>query len=219
MEVLEMIKRPVTLGEFQKMVRIIYLLKDQRDYTLQDLLIHIQEEAAKIDEGLRKSSDNEQINALPIFFCWFLSFCNMAGYNLEEVVWAKYQGICPYCGGEECFCKPKQKKPDTWFKNPQGKIPRSLPEWQEMFRRMYGKSNSELWPIQIWLHVHEELGEFSREFRLKNVPKSHEELADAFAWLMAYCNKMNVNLAELTWNTYPGICNVCRQEKCQCPKV
>ena len=131
MRVLEMIKRPVTLGEIQKMFLNIFLLKDLRDYILQDLLIHIQEEAAKIDEGLRKSAITEQINALPIFFCWLLSFCNMAEYDLEAIVWEKYQGICPYCGGVECFCKPKQKKPDTWFKNPQGKIPHTLNEWQE----------------------------------------------------------------------------------------
>ena len=64
-------QKPKTLQDWQKMFREIYLKKDQRDYNLSDLLLHVQEEAALIDEGLRKIDENgkqEIIDALPKMF-------------------------------------------------------------------------------------------------------------------------------------------------------
>lgn len=89
-------RRPVSLREWQEMFRAIYGKKDLRDYTLQDLLLHIQEEAAKIDEGIRKENNADMVAGLPHFFCWFLSLANMAGIDLEKAAWGKYPGICPY---------------------------------------------------------------------------------------------------------------------------
>lgn len=222
MEKTKVIKQPVSLGEWQKIFRDIYREKDKRDYALTDLLLHVQEEAAKIDEGIRKENRREIIDALPYFFCWLLSFCNMGGINLEEIVWTKYPAICPYCGRtENCMCVTEERKPSQWLKNGNGKIPTSLDEWQNMFQRIYGRINKMAWVIQIWLHVHEELGEFSREFRLRGLAdkKSWEELADCFAWLIAFCNRLNIKLSEITWLVYPGVCSICKKEKCQCPKV
>jgi len=215
--------KPVSIQEWQQMFRQIYEAKDQRDYALPDLLLHVQEEAALIDEGLRKIDEDgrsEIINALPKFFCWLLSFCNMASIDLQTVVSGKYSGCCPYCGKEKnCMCITGNGKPSHWHTAVSFRFPRNLYRWQRMFKDVYGKINKISPLIHIWLHVHEELGEFSREFRLGKKPEAADELADSFAWLMAFCNKLNVNLAEITWRDYPGKCNVCKAEKCQCPKV
>jgi len=198
----------------------IYYEKDRRDYIPADLLLHAQEEAAKIDEGIRKEDEAEIKNAVPHLFCWLLSFCNRVGINAEEAVWGKYPVICPYCGNKEnCMCITLDEKPSQWFENPDGRMPISLDDWQDMFLRIFGRINKPLWIIQVWLHVHEELGELSREFRLGETLKTWEEFADCFAWLMAFCNRLNIKLGEITWNIYPGVCSVCKRDKCQCPKV
>jgi len=216
-------ERPVSLKDWQNMFKKIYTRKDKRDYTESDLLLHIQEEAALIDEGLRKIDENgrqEIINALPKFFCWLLSFCNMAGIDLETVISGKYSGCCPYCGREKnCMCITGDVKPSQWHALDARKIPCNLPEWQIMFFDIYGKINKISPLIHIWLHVHEELGEFSREWRLGNRSEAFDEMADSFAWLMAFCNKLGVNLGDLTWEAYPRACNVCKKKECQCPKV
>lgn len=209
-----------SLNDWQNIFEKIYGKKDRRDYTAADVLLHVQEEAAKIDEALRKGLENEAIVALPFLFCWLLGFCNMAKINAEKAVWSKYQGICPYCGREkDCMCITAETKPKEWIKNPQGKVPESLLEWQEMFTKIYGKINKASWPIQIWLHYHEELGEVSREFRLKEKIKMEEEFADCFAWFIAFCNRLKVSLEDIVWETYPEKCSHCGQEECQCPKV
>lgn len=212
--------RPISLSNFQKMFRRIYYEKDARDFTPADLLLHIQEEAAKIDEGIRKNNEREIINALPNFFCWLLSFCNIYGIDLETVVLAKYNGCCPYCGKEEnCMCITMDQKPSKWYSTLNSPRISTLNDWQKMFQRIYGRINKIPWPIQLWLHVHEELGEFRREIRLKNDSEAADELADCFAWLIAFCNRIGVNLGEIVWRAYPGMCPVCGKEKCLCPVV
>lgn len=212
--------KPVSLRDFQEIFRSIYYDKDKRDYTSADLLLHVQEEAAKIDEGIRKNSRSEIIRALPNLFCWLLSFCNMEQIDVELAIFSKYAGCCPYCGEEEnCMCITMDQKPSHWFANPNAYKLVRLSDWQDMFERIYGRINKMNWPIQVWLHVHEELGEFSREFRLGNESEAHEELADCFAWLFAFSNKIGVDLGESIWIVYPGECSICQAAKCRCPKT
>ena len=213
-------KQFISLKKWQKMLEDIYGKKNRRDYTCADILLHVQEEAAKIDEALRKNSEEDAKSAIPFLFCWLMSFCNMTGIDAEEAVWSKYQGICPYCGREEhCMCITAETKPEQWIGNPQGKVPRSLPEWQKMFARIYGRINKTSWPIQVWLHFHEEMGEVSKEFRLGDEVKMREEFADCFAWLMAFCNKLDIDLSTIVWDVYPGKCSHCHEMHCKCPKV
>jgi NTP pyrophosphatase (non-canonical NTP hydrolase) len=210
--------RPDSLAKWQEMFKEIYGEKDKRDYIPTDLLLHVEEEAAKIDEALRKEKNEEILVPLARLFCWFLSFCTSIGVDLEEAVFDKYQGICPYCGREEnCLCITEEKKPSQWFRNPSAAVPATLDEWQIFFEKIYGRINKMNWQIQVWLHFHEELGESSRALRLKE--KTKEEIADSFAWLIAFCNKQNIKLAKLVYGVYPGKCDRCGKERCQCPKV
>jgi NTP pyrophosphatase (non-canonical NTP hydrolase) len=203
------------------MFREIYQEKNERDYSAADLLLHIAEEAALIDEALRKEKLEEISQPLARLVAWLFAFCNMMDVDIQETVWQKYQGICPYCGKEEncmCITYTDTQKPKQRYCNPRGKIPSTLGEWQRMFEKIYGKINKMMWLIQVWLHFHEELGELSRAFRLGN-PKMKEEVADVFAWLVAFANKTKINLEEILWKQYPGRCNYCGKEKCICSKV
>ena len=147
----------------------------------------------------------------------------MISLNLEDMVWEKYQGLCPYCGVEKnCMCITQDKRPMHWFQNPNGTRPTSLDGFQEMFNGIYGKLNRLLPHIAVWLHLQEEIGETSRAFRLlerQGLQMLRNELADVFAWLMAFCNRLQVKLSVLTYDVYPDICDTCRKPRCECPKV
>ena len=202
------------------MFRRIFQAKNDRDYSPSDLLLRIEEEAAQIDEALRKETLGDVQQPLARLLAWLFSLCNRMNIDLQDVVWQKYQGICPYCGREEncmCITYTDTQNPKEWYRNPSGKIPSSLKEWQVMFDKIYGRINSLMWLISIWLHFHEELGEVIRDFRLKS-PKMKEEIADTFAWIIAFANKIKINLEEILWNQYPGRCDTCGKEKCICPR-
>jgi NTP pyrophosphatase (non-canonical NTP hydrolase) len=213
--------RPRSLKEWQEMFKEIYQEKNERDYSPSDLLLHVEEEAAVIDEALRKEKLIDIHQPLARLMAWLFAFCNAMNIDLQETVWQKYQGICPYCGREEncmCITYTDAEKPKEWYRNLQGKMPATFLEWQGMFEKIYGKINKMIWLIQVWLHFHEELGEVSRDFRLGN-SKMKEEIADVFAWIVAFANKMKINLEEIIWEQYPGRCDVCGKEKCICSKT
>lgn len=105
------------------------------------------------------------------------------------------------------------------IRNQGGEVPGDLHDWQEMFLRIYGKINRVAGLIRVWLHVHEELGELSRAFRLESRSEIEREMADVFAWLMSFCNIFQVKIDEIVWIAYPGVCGTCQQKQCQCPKV
>jgi NTP pyrophosphatase (non-canonical NTP hydrolase) len=218
----EKAKRPVSLQEWQRMAKRIFGKKNEMHYSPQDLLLHIMEETAKISKGFRRHDGDktELVSNIPYVFFWLLAFCNMAKIDLAEAVWEKYHGGCPYCGAEtDCNCIKAKTKMTSWRKNPNGRMPAGLDDWQKMFARIYGRINKTYWPLVVWLHVLEELGECSQEFRLGRNVELEEELADFFSWLVGYCNRMDVNLAEISWQTYPGACLCCGKSKCECPKV
>ena len=214
--------QPISLKDFQEMFADIYKERNKRNYSTEELLIRINEEASKIDKMLRRSDSSDEAKNLSRLFAWILAFANQAEIDVEKAIWHKYQRICPYCGKEEnCMCITLGTKPQKWCRNREAEceIPRSLTEWQKMFDKIYGNINKMLWKIQVWLHVHEEIGELSEAYRLGQIKSMQEELADVFAWFMAFYNKSKIDLASVIYERYPGKCDVCREEKCQCPKV
>lgn len=209
-----------SLRDWQKILNDIYGERNTELYSPADLLLHVFEETAIIAESQRKEDSTEIGFAVAHFFGWLLAFCDRLEIDLGKAIFSKYAGICPYCGREEnCVCISSEKKPDEWFKNPDGSLPETLPEWQSMFRKIYGKINQVAGKQKVWLHVHEELGEVSKAFRLKKEQPLKEELADIFAWLVAFCNLSRIDLDVLIFATYPYRCDVCKKAKCQCSLV
>lgn len=212
--------RPTSLRQWQGMFASIYAQRNRRLYTSADLLLHMIEETAIIAEALRKENLAEIPKAIGHFFGWFCAFCTQGGLDLGQVVFEKYQGICPYCGKREnCICISEETKPRKWRRNSKGKIPLSLGGWQTMFDKIYGRINRVAGRERVWFHVNEELGEASQAFRLEEVGALKREIADIFAWFVAFCNQLSINLSDAIWKVYPYRCDVCRQKKCCCPKV
>ncbi len=206
--------------DWQSMFFKIYGGKNNTHYTVEQLLLHVFEASAKISEGMRKEDNNEIIEYLPLMFAWIISFANRIELNIAQTIWSKYHGVCPYCGKERhCSCVSGEAKPLKLYSNCEAVMPESVSGWQEMFDRIYGQINNLPSLSQIWMHVLEELAELSREFRLKNKEGLKLEFADAMAWFFAYCNRMRINLSEITYEKYPGKCDVCGKAECECPIV
>lgn len=215
---------PISLGDWQAMVEWIYGEKDRRDYALSDMLLHVIGTFRGIAMGIRKESKEEVLAALPRTFIWLLSFCVMLGVDLERIVWTKYPGLCPYCGAtQHCSCIAQQEKPAGLYRNEDGTPPSSLDEWQKMLERIYGRINSIVALTTIGFHFVEELAEVSRAFRFRDSEEGRQELeheiADVFAWLLAFAIRYNTMLSTLAYDAYPGVCDTCKNSKCTCPRV
>lgn len=219
--------RPTTLQGHQRMFNIIYREHNEQLYnSTHDILNQIWETNGKIAECVRKEAFQEVAVHIPILFGWLMALWNHReiGMDIAENVWFKYPNVCPYCFRQEkCLCiteelKYRSENPNlNSFRRDRKAQPQSLAAWQEMFSRIYGNINKIKTKQAIWLHFFEELAEVSRELRHGNVEKVREESADVFAWLMAFCTKLGIDIDEVTWRTYPGECNVCHEEKCTCP--
>ena len=210
----------MSLGQIQRMFFNIYGERNAKIYSLADLLLHVFEETAVIAESFRKEDHTDIPKAVAQFFGWLIAFCNGQEINLPKAIFDKYHGACPYCGkSKNCICISSETKPKKWYRNSRPEMPQFLPEWQLMFHNIYGRVNRIAGREKCWLHVNEELGEISRAFRLGQKKPLRDEIADVFAWLVAFCNHMKIDIEEAVLNEYPTKCNVCDRDKCCCPKV
>lgn len=208
-----------TLSQIQRMFFDLYAKRNARLYGSPNILLHIFEEASVLAELFRKEEQNLSV-AMARLFAWLLAFCNNEGIQLDQAVFHKYHGACPYCGrAKHCLCISSETKTPVWKRGKIENMPQSLPEWQNMFADIYGRVNKIAGREKCWLHVLEELGEVSAAFRLKRPEYLRDELADVFAWLCAFCNGSKINLESALLGLYPGQCNACGQRKCKCPIV
>jgi NTP pyrophosphatase (non-canonical NTP hydrolase) len=209
-----------TLRQIQGMLSGIYGKRNAAMYGSSGLLLRVFEETAAVAEALRKEYHKDLVPVIARFFAWLLGFCTNEHINLDEAVFGKYHGACPYCGRTmHCLCISVETKPKEWRRKKNTTMPKSLPAWQEMFKKIYGRVNTIAGTEKCWLHIHEELGEVSRAYRLKARGNLRDELADVFAWLAAFCNNSRIDIESAVLERYQGRCDVCAKEKCRCPKV
>lgn len=212
--------RSFLLQAIQGMFRDIYGERNKKLYDKRDLLLHVFEEAAAVSESFRKENGDETNVAVARLFGWLFAFLNYCDIDLATAVFEKYHGCCPNCGSEKnCICIGVEAKPKKWFRKEDAIMPRTLDEWQGFFGRIFGNVNRVAGEEKCWLHVGEELGEISRATRLEHAQELRHEIADTFAWLVALCNCRRINISNAIISVYPGRCDVCKEEKCRCPKV
>jgi NTP pyrophosphatase (non-canonical NTP hydrolase) len=167
---------------------------------------------------------------LPDVFAWLCAFATCVHHELEDDMWHKYPRICPYCSEKRnCLCiakspdeKPSKEKLEEKlsYARKNGKHPESLDDWQACIDRLYKKINRVQEEEVIGFHLHEEVGEVSREFRKMEEDTGFSqkdlscEIADVFSWMLALASRMGLNMAEITWNKYPEVCAYCLEAEC-----
>ena len=99
---------PITLAEFQQLIRDMYLRKDVArgiDGTFMWLVEEIGELAAALRDGTHEEQQAEFADVL----AWLTTIANVAGVDLTEAVGKKYGSGCPGCGQLVCRCSDLRK--------------------------------------------------------------------------------------------------------------
>lgn len=214
--------KPNTLQEWQDMFNVIYGYTNRHKSDLQ-LWLHLTEEAGEVAKDMRKERFDDLNRDLPDIFAWLCTFANKTSIRLEDAIWDKFPGVCPYCLREEhCVCIAEGR--DAYdktriedYRQNISKKPATFLEWSEMFRRIYGNVNTILSHASIGFHLMEEIGEVARDLRKDDHKSYRIEIADVFAWMLAIPMRMSkVGLDEMTWSVYPGVCKICFKVPCIC---
>jgi NTP pyrophosphatase (non-canonical NTP hydrolase) len=160
--------------------------------------------------------------------------------SVEELIFRKYPGVCPYCRlapHEDGRCKSVRGTDSTVdhvalrraYEANRHKRPRTLDEWQSMFQRIYPRSPDER--ARSTLGLFEEVGELAEAVRVfDRYPKYFiGEAADTFSYLMGIANELSLRMAQdadLEFSLqdeflrrYPGLCTGCGNRVCVCPSI
>ncbi len=101
--------RSVTLGDFQQLIRHMYMKKDVAR-GVDGTFMWLMEEVGELAAALRNGTHEEQAAEFADVLAWLSTIANVAGVDLTEAVAKKYGAGCPGCGQFVCTC-PDAGKP------------------------------------------------------------------------------------------------------------
>jgi diguanylate cyclase (GGDEF)-like protein len=95
----------------------------------------------------------------------------------------------------------------------------SLNDWNQMFYDIYYPKNFARGPYPLLIHVFEVFGGLGTSFAKApvNVSAIREYVPKCFAWYCGLARQMQIlDLQNMLWSKYPGVCAYCRQKVCNC---
>ncbi len=98
----------ITLSDFQKLIRDMYLRKDVArgvDGTFMWLI----EEVGELATALREGSHEDRMEEFADVLAWLTTIANVVEVDLSEAVRRKYGDGCPGCGHLVCLCADSGK--------------------------------------------------------------------------------------------------------------
>jgi len=99
---------PITLAEFQKLIRDMYLEKDVAR-GIDGTFMWLMEEVGELAAALREGTPEELAHEFADVLAWLATIANVANVDLEQAVIAKYGKGCPGCGQFVCQCDLSEK--------------------------------------------------------------------------------------------------------------
>ena len=100
---------PVTLGEFQHLIRATFGAKDARR-GIDGTFMWFMEEVGELAAALRGGHAPDDLAAeFADVLAWLATLANTAGVDLDAAVAAKYGGGCPGCHQMPCACGAGEK--------------------------------------------------------------------------------------------------------------
>lgn len=158
-----------------------------------DLFGHLVETVAGIilvETGKKSRAGDPQGFVIKAIAWWFALCGRLRVRSVEEMLWAKYPAMCPYCQRSPHVddCRPTPETLDWGKLRAVGAAqarPKSLGAWQRMFREIYPKTAAA--PLgEIYAHLSEELGELAEAIRAFDVVPGLflNEAPDVFAWVI-----------------------------------
>jgi NTP pyrophosphatase (non-canonical NTP hydrolase) len=99
----------ITLGDFQQLIRRMYIEKDIAR-GIDGTFMWLMEEIGELASSLRNGTHEERTLEFADVLAWLTTIANVAGVDLTEAVMRKYGSGCPGCGRFICTC-PNAEKP------------------------------------------------------------------------------------------------------------
>jgi NTP pyrophosphatase (non-canonical NTP hydrolase) len=218
-------KLPRTLPGAEVMLAVIYDVHDRQYYpSINELVLKFVWALGEFTSVNRKESADKAPVFLADLFAWWIAICNFLSFKVEEVLWYKFPGICPYCGAEkDCDCEGRKdlvRISEDLVKSHRdnGTPPRTIADWQAMYDRIYGKANALKGYDFAVARLPEEIKEMIECILpwIKDRDELKLELADIGARIFALANLMKFSLQEVFLSRYPGRCPTCHLPKCGC---
>lgn len=175
----------------------------------------------------------------PRAFAWLCALASSLNVRLSQLIWLKFDGVCPYCECEQCECQQAERSRDSVRNKDllealggkrlaEAPSARTFAQYQAMFRRIYGPVNTATGPAGVELHAHREVGEANDALlHLRSLEELREtsilnlELSDLVAWFFALLNLYREDYSFL--GTFEELfrngCYVCGNRTCSCPGV
>jgi len=101
-------KPHVSLGEFQQLIRDMYLEKDLAR-GVEGTFLWLMEEVGELATALRNGTHEERLGEFADVLAWLTTIANVSGVDLSEAVTRKYGSGCPGCKKFVCTCPDSQK--------------------------------------------------------------------------------------------------------------
>jgi serine/threonine protein kinase len=229
------------IDNLQHIVGAIYGLRN-RNRSPVLLLGHFHVALRMIVGGLRdhsKYGDKRVEAALPRAFAWLCSLASSVNARLSQLLWLKFDGVCPYCDQIYCECPSLDRKKDPERNNDllnkmhdrrliSAPPPQSFMHYQAMFRRMYGEVNAKSNTGEIGLHAHSEVAEaMDALLQLTSLDESRQvtvlylELSDLVAWFYALLNsyRRDYSFVDSFVKLFAHGCYACKRSSCECPTI
>lgn len=236
------LKKPESVHEFQRMFFHIFGERNEQVYKKDDDLIRrLHEQTSRLLKYTRKDRRDSLREELAHVFSWTMAVVNRLDIDMQGALWYKYPGVCPYClrnKKDKCACgldhpatlEENAAELRRFRKEFAGREPQTLAEHQELHKCLYLWQHEGDFPITIAAHVSEEAGEVSEAHRFFEYATSQEdkdywwgkiceELSDVLAWCFTLANRLDFDLAEAVWKTYPYECVKCHEGHCICKKT
>jgi NTP pyrophosphatase (non-canonical NTP hydrolase) len=216
---------PRTLPGAEAMLVGIYAVHDIQFYpSIKDLVLKFVWSVGVFSSAERKGRADKAQEYLADCFAWWVAICNFLHFEVEDVLWTKFPGICPY-GGEEkdCDCEGRKdlvrisESVVRWHQE-NGTRPETIADWQAMYERIYGKANRSRGYHFAVARLPEEIMEMIECILpwIEDRQKLKLELADIGARIFALAILLEFSLQEVFLFRYPGRCPTCRLPKCGC---
>jgi NTP pyrophosphatase (non-canonical NTP hydrolase) len=99
---------PLTLNQFQQLIRNIYGAKDQQR-GVEGTFMWFIEEVGELATALRNGTDQERAGEFADVLAWLVTLANCVGVDLDAALRDKYGRGCPGCFQAPCTCNLAEK--------------------------------------------------------------------------------------------------------------
>ncbi len=98
----------ITLADFQRLIREMYLAKDVAR-GVDGTFMWLMEEVGELAAALREGTPEEQTAEFADVLAWLTTIANVVGVDLTQAVVQKYGTGCPGCQQLVCTCDDAEK--------------------------------------------------------------------------------------------------------------